>query len=746
MQTLPHILDLVQRCRKEVTMGFYTANYGDTAANRAKDRASDPTNTYGQVAKTSQTRQAASKTVAPSAPTIKAATRKTPSYTVTAQPVSSPSTPSRKVTAQPVSYSHGYTPSGERVDIEIRNGLSYIKGTSERPSIGTTVETAGGIYKMTSSGGQQVTQHNTGVSYGDTPSAGTVKSGGTVAEIDAGDEIKVTALGAVRGADSQTYTGKGFAYIDKYGFEHVVSSWETAQKYSGDGNTYVYDGTFSGGYAKDTEGNRARVGLPGSKEYGNTLEAGEVTPFAPGRLSSISGNLPVGMYTVASGGIEKIMTYGITADGQMISLEINEQQQAVIPGTGERPPLGTTVQTAGGIFRMGEGGGESVDQHNQAVGGGQLPGQQPLIPGQQPLIPGQTDMPNIGLGGIGGVQAPGLQQIQGGLGLGEQDLQKRIDERVAQNESISSLIREGFGNLKDIAKETIKSRLQAAIEGVKTQEIGLERSFKEERTQADIEKHKALRIMEERAATRGGVTGEERVAQTRVLRESLRTGGEIGARETDAKNVIAGNIKELTASVKAEESAILFQLEQSETEALIEQAQKVGAISSEERQIFLKEIQAAATIQNTLLASEAARISNEVGKIRNQIEATKLAHLPAQLAAEMRQIELEMASMERGKAYDAQRLEQARLSTEQARLQMKVANMDVTNRESAENAVSVFFSAVGQGANVADLQSWLNTNRGSLEQLGLYTDFAKVVTDMKQNYMYPSGMPSIYER
>lgn len=56
--------------------------------------------------------------------------------------------------------SFGYDPTGNRFDVEIRDGISYIAGTNNRPSVGSTIETAGGIYKMTPTGGVQVSQHN----------------------------------------------------------------------------------------------------------------------------------------------------------------------------------------------------------------------------------------------------------------------------------------------------------------------------------------------------------------------------------------------------------------------------------------------------------------------------------------------------------------------------------------------------------------------------------------------------------
>lgn len=71
---------------------------------------------------------------------------------------------------------------------------------------------------------------------------------------------------------------KGYAYVDEYGFEHVVDTIETAREYSVDGKVYAYEGEFEGGYAI-MDGERARLGLPGSVDYGNAPAGG--TPIIP---------------------------------------------------------------------------------------------------------------------------------------------------------------------------------------------------------------------------------------------------------------------------------------------------------------------------------------------------------------------------------------------------------------------------------------------------------------------------------
>jgi len=62
----------------------------------------------------------------------------------------------------------------------------------------------------------------------------------------------------------------GYAYIDKYGFSHVVKSYETALQFAKpDTGIYAYHGKFSGGYAVDGQGTRLVVPLPGAIAYGN---------------------------------------------------------------------------------------------------------------------------------------------------------------------------------------------------------------------------------------------------------------------------------------------------------------------------------------------------------------------------------------------------------------------------------------------------------------------------------------------
>lgn len=72
----------------------------------------------------------------------------------------------------------------------------------------------------------------------------------------------------------------GYAYVDKYGFSHVVEDYETAAEYAQEGTeVYTYHGKFAGGYALDHNNQRMAVPLPHTVPYGNDLDGhGQVVP------------------------------------------------------------------------------------------------------------------------------------------------------------------------------------------------------------------------------------------------------------------------------------------------------------------------------------------------------------------------------------------------------------------------------------------------------------------------------------
>lgn len=76
--------------------------------------------------------------------------------------------------------------------------------------------------------------------------------------------------------DGTSEDGKGFAYVDKYGFSHVLDNFFDALIYSKDGKVYNYEGKLKGGYALDSNGDRMWLaGLDGSKPFGNSQYATE---------------------------------------------------------------------------------------------------------------------------------------------------------------------------------------------------------------------------------------------------------------------------------------------------------------------------------------------------------------------------------------------------------------------------------------------------------------------------------------
>lgn len=77
----------------------------------------------------------------------------------------------------------------------------------------------------------------------------------------------------------------GYAYNDEYGFAHVVKAYDTAVKYSGDGKIYSFNGKFGGGYALDSEGQRASLDLPDTEAYGNDIQNDHVPNASKGTFS-----------------------------------------------------------------------------------------------------------------------------------------------------------------------------------------------------------------------------------------------------------------------------------------------------------------------------------------------------------------------------------------------------------------------------------------------------------------------------
>lgn len=91
------------------------------------------------------------------------------------------------------------------------------------------------------------------------------------------DDIREAFKEAYGDWDGQSEDGKGFAYVDKYGYSHVSDNFFTALVYSMDGKVYNYEGKQMGGYAVNAQGERvALLGLDNSVLYGN-FKSGDAT-------------------------------------------------------------------------------------------------------------------------------------------------------------------------------------------------------------------------------------------------------------------------------------------------------------------------------------------------------------------------------------------------------------------------------------------------------------------------------------
>ncbi len=69
--------------------------------------------------------------------------------------------------------------------------------------------------------------------------------------------------------NAQISEGIGYAYVDRYGYSHVVYDLATALNYSGNGHVYEYHGRFGGGYPLDLSNQRAILDLPQVRMYAN---------------------------------------------------------------------------------------------------------------------------------------------------------------------------------------------------------------------------------------------------------------------------------------------------------------------------------------------------------------------------------------------------------------------------------------------------------------------------------------------
>lgn len=102
------------------------------------------------------------------------------------------------------------------------------------------------------------------------------------AETDAERSIFLGAQGLIQNDTNQ------YAYVDEYGFEHV-GSLGNALAYGRPDSVQKYEGAASGGYARDANGNRAMIGLNGSRNYGNAPLDKQGNPLRYDAAGAVSG-------------------------------------------------------------------------------------------------------------------------------------------------------------------------------------------------------------------------------------------------------------------------------------------------------------------------------------------------------------------------------------------------------------------------------------------------------------------------
>lgn len=96
------------------------------------------------------------------------------------------------------------------------------------------------------------------------------------------NDLKAAFKEAYGDWDGKSEDGKGFAYVDKYGFSHVADNFFSALVYSMDGKVYNYEGKQMGGYAVNAQGHRvALLGLDHSVPYGNFRSGDPAINIAP---------------------------------------------------------------------------------------------------------------------------------------------------------------------------------------------------------------------------------------------------------------------------------------------------------------------------------------------------------------------------------------------------------------------------------------------------------------------------------
>jgi hypothetical protein len=102
---------------------------------------------------------------------------------------------------------------------------------------------------------------------------GGVVGGGSGGGGGGGRSLTPSTTNPITGINNNNYyNGLGYAYVDKYGFSHVVNDYATALRNAGSGgNIYDYTGAYGTGYALNNDAQRMPIPLPGAVPYGNDL-------------------------------------------------------------------------------------------------------------------------------------------------------------------------------------------------------------------------------------------------------------------------------------------------------------------------------------------------------------------------------------------------------------------------------------------------------------------------------------------
>ena len=109
------------------------------------------------------------------------------------------------------------------------------------------------------------------------------------------------------------FNGQGYAYTDKYNFPHVVSDYQTALDYSGNGDIASYQGAYGGGYALGEGGSRVFIPLSGAVQYGNAGNTGTATATSSGSSTSNTANIDTDLTADRAKGLANMLMSRDTA-------------------------------------------------------------------------------------------------------------------------------------------------------------------------------------------------------------------------------------------------------------------------------------------------------------------------------------------------------------------------------------------------------------------------------------------------